>query len=131
MRDERKSEMTGLTALQVKNAKPGRHADGRGLYLMVRNSGSRSWVFRTQIDGKRQDFGLGSTSKLSLAEARSEASALRTRIESGEPVRPAKAAQAITRPTFADAARACHSAIRGGWVNKRHSDSWIASLEQN
>src|SRR3546814_20087288 len=47
--------MTGLTALQVRNAKPGRHADGRGLYLLVRPSGSRSWVLRTQVDGKRRD----------------------------------------------------------------------------
>jgi hypothetical protein len=29
--------MAGLTALQVKNAKPGRHADGGGLYLLVRS----------------------------------------------------------------------------------------------
>ncbi len=32
MRDERSSLMPNLTALQVKNAKPGRHADGRELY---------------------------------------------------------------------------------------------------
>src|SRR3546814_2518246 len=30
---------------------------------------------------------------------------------------------------FAEAARVCHKAIKGGWVNKRHSDSWLASLE--
>src|SRR3546814_2454930 len=52
--------MTGLTALQVRNAKPGRYADGRGLYLLVRPSGSRSWVLRTQVDGKRRDRGLRS-----------------------------------------------------------------------
>src|SRR3546814_8277351 len=52
--------MTGLTALQVRNAKPGRHADGRGLYLLVRPSGSRSWVLRTQVEGKRRERGLGS-----------------------------------------------------------------------
>jgi len=38
--------MPGLTALQVRNAKPGRHADGRGLDLFVREGGSRAWVVR-------------------------------------------------------------------------------------
>src|SRR3546814_16275935 len=32
-------------------------------------------------------------------------------------------------PMFAEAARVCHKAIKGGWVNKRHSDSWLASPE--
>src|SRR3546814_12175652 len=58
----------------------GRHADGRGLYLLVRPSGSRSWVLRTQVDGKRRDRGLGSTAKLSLAQARAKAVDLRTRM---------------------------------------------------
>lgn len=34
--------MTNLTASSVKNAKPGRHADGKGLYLLVRPEGTRS-----------------------------------------------------------------------------------------
>ena len=32
-----------LTAAQVKHAKPGRHGDGRGLYLQV-IGGSKTWV---------------------------------------------------------------------------------------
>lgn len=126
--------MTGLTTLQVKHASPGRHADGRGLYLLVRDSGSRSWVLRTQVDGKRQDFGLGSTSRLSLAQARTKASELRDQVKRGEPVRAAAslvAAPAPATPTFAEAARVCHAAIKGGWVNKRHSDSWLSSLEKH
>ena len=49
-----------LTVAQVRNAKPGRHSDGQGLYLLVKPSGSKSWVLRVQHRGKRQDFGLGS-----------------------------------------------------------------------
>lgn len=59
-----------LNALQVKNAKPGRHADGKGLYLLVKPSGARSWVLRVQADGKRRDFGLGPADLVTLAEAR-------------------------------------------------------------
>lgn len=131
MRDERSDELPNLTALQVKNAGPGRHADGRGLYLLVRESGSRSWVLRCQVDGKRQDLGLGPVSKLSLAEARAEAAALRIRIQNGEPWRSEKTTTAETTPTFAVAARACHTAIKGGWSNKRHAASWLVSLEQH
>jgi integrase len=121
--------MSGLTALQVRNAKPGRHADGRGLYLLVRASGSRSWVLRTQVDGRRRDRGLGSTAKLSLAQARAKAADLRTRIANGEDIETEADTAAPSVPTFAEAARACHKAIKGGWANKRHSDSWLTSLQ--
>ncbi|WP_034158700.1 tyrosine-type recombinase/integrase [Sphingomonas sp. ERG5] len=123
--------MTGLTALRVKNAKPGRHADGQGLYLLVRETGSRSWVLRTQMGGKRQDLGLGSAARLSLAQARTKASELRARIKSGENVRADEPAPQPSVPTFSDAARACHEAMKSGWANKRHRDSWLASLENH
>ena len=32
-----------LDAKTVKYAKPGRHADGGGLHLLVKKSGARSW----------------------------------------------------------------------------------------
>ncbi len=62
-----------LTPLTVKNAKPGRHADGGGLYLLVKESGSRSWVFRFMLKGKSRDLGLGpavGADAVSLAAAR-------------------------------------------------------------
>lgn len=120
-----------LTAIEVKNAKPGRHADGRGLYLLVRESGSRTWVLRIQIDGKRRDFGLGSAARLSLAEARYKAADFRTRLLRGEDVAAKAASPKEEVPTFAEAARACHTAIKGCWANKRHSDSWLSSLENH
>jgi len=58
--------MGNLTALQVKNAKPGRHADGKGLYLFVKPTGAKSWVLRVQGDGRRRDFGLGPVDLVSL-----------------------------------------------------------------
>jgi hypothetical protein len=39
---------------QVKSKQSGTHADGGGLYLVVRESGERVWAFRfTGLDGKR------------------------------------------------------------------------------
>src|SRR3546814_11036208 len=48
---------------------------------------------------------------------------------SGEEVEREAATAIRSVPMFAEAARVCHKAIKGGWVNKRHSDSWLASLE--
>ncbi|PPR24432.1 MAG: hypothetical protein CFH40_00851, partial [Alphaproteobacteria bacterium MarineAlpha10_Bin3] len=49
---------------------PGRHGDGGGLYLVVSDAGSRKWVLRFQVNGKRRDIGLGSATSVSLADAR-------------------------------------------------------------
>ena len=49
-----------LTVRKVATAKPGRHSDGRGLMLLVKQSGARSWVLRYQMKGRRRDLGLGS-----------------------------------------------------------------------
>jgi integrase len=123
--------MSGLTMLQVKNAKPGRHADGRGLYLFVRESGSRSWVLRTQADGKRRDIGLGSVRELSLAQARAKASKVKAQILSGEYFRRKPEFTVPPAPTFAQASRECHEALKSGWRNKHHRTSWLASLERH
>lgn len=60
-----------LTQLEVKNAKPGRRADGNGLYLLVKDTGARSWVYRYMLNGKSRDLGLGSAGLdgISLAAA--------------------------------------------------------------
>jgi hypothetical protein len=50
-----------------------RIADGDGLYLQVAPNGSKSWILRTVVKGKRCDLGLGSANLVSLAEARDEA----------------------------------------------------------
>jgi integrase len=118
-----------LTAIEIRNAKKGRHADGDGLYLVVRSKTSRSWVLRTQVDGKRMDFGLGSATIVSPAKARAEAADMRARLKAREDPRPK--AEADLTPTFAEAAVACHDALKFGWKNKRHQDSWLASLENH
>ena len=62
--------MAKLTALQAKAiSEPGRHGDGDGLYLNVAAAGSKSWVQRIVIEGRRRDIGLGSFPTISLAQA--------------------------------------------------------------
>src|SRR3954447_9733577 len=76
-----------LTAVQVRTLqKPGRYADGNGLYLVVEPSGAKRWLLRTVIRGKRRDMGLGGLSIVSLAEAREKALAYRKLARGGRPL---------------------------------------------
>ena len=49
-----------LSPAFVRSAPPGRHADGNGLYLFVQPSGTRSWIQRLLVRGRRRELGLGS-----------------------------------------------------------------------
>ena len=51
MWDFRTEFQMALNSLRVKHAGPGRHADIDGLYLLVRESGTRSWVAIANIAG--------------------------------------------------------------------------------
>jgi Arm DNA-binding domain len=92
-----------LTARFVATAPAGQHLDGRGLYLIVTASLSRSWVFRFSWKGRRPEMGLSSFPDVSLAEGRhlrDEASrVLRSGRNPIEERRAAKAA-ATARQTF-------------------------------
>ena len=63
--------MGKLNPKQVENlAEPGSYEDGDGLRLVVRVSGSKSWVLRYQFASKRRDMGLGSYPEIGLKAAR-------------------------------------------------------------
>ncbi|MCI5045953.1 MAG: tyrosine-type recombinase/integrase [Aquisalinus sp.] len=120
--------MGKLNVIKVKNAKaPGRYQDGDGLMLLVKAGGSRSWVLRLQFAGKRRDFGLGSLTDVSLAEAREKAAEMRKLARQG--IDP-KRTRPTTIPTFADVAKQVYSEQRGSWRNSKHSTQWISSLER-
>ena len=60
-----------LTARLVETVtKPGKYFDGEGLFLRVRPNGSRAWVQRIVIRGKRCELGLGAPPAVPLAMAR-------------------------------------------------------------
>jgi len=50
-----------LIARTVKTVGPGRYSGGtdKDVMLVVRDSGSRAWVFRYQTGGRRRNMGLG------------------------------------------------------------------------
>ncbi|WP_263588636.1 tyrosine-type recombinase/integrase [Sphingopyxis sp. GC21] len=131
-----------LTPLAVKNAKPGRHADGGGLHLLVKPTGARSWVYRFMLSGKSRDVGLGAAGQggMSLADARDEAAALRLKVKAGiDPLeeRDREAAQAlaaaqaakVASTTFRDVATAYIAANEESWRNPKHRQQWRNTLD--
>ena len=131
-----------LTPLTVKNAKPGRHADGSGLHLLVKESGARSWVYRFMLKGRSRDIGLGAaagSNAISLSDARDLASALRLKVKAGiDPLeeRHRDAAQALATAqaaaiagvTFKAVAEAYIAANEGSWRNEKHRQQWRNTL---
>lgn len=125
-------EMGNLTSTQIEKDKKlresGRYGDGDGLSLVVKKSGTRSWVVRVQKDGKRRDIGVGSVKKVPLAMARERATKVRLQIEAGlDPVMERKKAVGI--PTFREAAVAVYEEQRKTWKNQKHNHQWMQSLE--
>lgn len=133
-----------LTSLQVRNAQPGMHADGNGLYLCVKPSGTRSWIVRFQLHKKRQEMGIGSVSTLSLAEARAEAAKLKALIALGinpielkldavkakaEAARAEKLEETRKGATFAAAATEYIADHEAGWRNPKHHQQWVNTLK--
>lgn len=81
-----------------------------GLLVQVTPSGSKSWILRATIGGRRRDVGLGSYQDVTLAQARERAREARNAIWRGEdPIEQRRAAQAALAAaqsramTFADA----------------------------
>lgn len=126
------TKMGKLTVMAVKALKtPGRHADGHGLYLVIKTGGARSWVLLHQLNGKRREFGLGSAKTISLAEARQRAAETRKLVQAGvDPVEAKRASRRIlaAMPTFREAALAVHSERERHWKNPKHRAQWLSTL---
>lgn len=119
-----------LTAAKVKSiTKRGLHGDGGTLYLAVAKGGSKSWLQRVTIDGKRRDIGLGGYPYVGLAAARQKALDNRTAIAAGRDPLAEKRRHVI--PTFSVAARRTHAMLKPRWRNAKHADSWIQTLERH
>lgn len=128
-----------LSALFVsKTTKPGRYADGNGLYLQISKSGSKSWIFRYMLEGKAREMGLGSVGTVSLAQARDKAVAARlvAREDGVDPIDRRKEEKRLEKlekgsaKTFKECALELHEELKPGWKNKKHAQQWINTLEQ-
>jgi len=111
---------------------PGRYSDGNGLYLHVKASGARSWVFVFQWCGKRAEIGLGSAADgggVSLAEARALAEAARKDLRAGvKPTNPSRKTDPTLPPTFREFADALGQELKPGWKAKTQHQRWDLAI---
>lgn len=122
--------MGKLTAAGVRGIKtPGKYYDQHGLILRVAPGGSKQWVWRGTIRGRRRDLGLGSVTYRTLAEARDLAYEYRRIARGGGD--PTLLRPGSSVPTFAEASELVIRAHRGGWKDGGRSDSnWRSSLQR-
>lgn len=125
-----------LTARQVSTLrKPGRHADGGGLYLRITSHGARSWVFMTTTARKRTEIGLGAATAVSLSTARRLAGEMREAIAIGLDPRQVIELQSPPdeqrTPTFGEFAQSYITSVESGWRNEVHRKQWRNSLRDH
>jgi integrase len=114
---------------------PGRYADGDGLYLLVKPSGSKSWVLRMQSalvdNGKRKDYGLGSTKKISLQDVRKRAAQYRSWVaQNKSPKAEIEKLKKNPIPTFREAAIERHAQLSKTLKSKKHAAQWLTTLKR-
>jgi integrase len=127
------SRLTSLAVDRQKQA--GYYADGDGLYLQVTNSGSKSWLYRYMLVGRRREMGLGAIADVSLAKARAKATVARQLVKAGQdPIDAREAEKARQRLeearsiTFDEAARLYIADHEGAWRNPVHRWQWKSTL---
>ncbi len=114
-------------AFARKVSRAGYYCDGHGLYLVVQPSGSRNWMQRLVIRGRRREMGLGAFPLVSLKQAREMAFANRQVARGGgDPLADRRRDRAM--PTFAEAAERVWTNKRPDWRHPRHARDWISSL---
>lgn len=120
-----------LTEKFIKTAPAGKHDDGDGLRLFVRKTGTKQWVYRFTLEGKRRELGLGGLTKLSAAEARKRRDNVKQGIKDGiDPFdKPEPEPVKITIPSFRECAAAYIDRQRPSWANKKHAQQWTNTLE--
>ena len=125
-----------LNAAKVRTiTRPGRYADGAGLWLQV-DAIRRSWLFRYTFGGRTRKIGLGPVATLGLADARVEAQKLHAKLRDGiDPLahrRATRAAQHLDQLksiTFSQAALKYIASHSAGWKNLKHANQWTQSLK--
>lgn len=125
-----------LTARAVEKAtSPGYLGDGGGLYLQVTEAGSKSWIYRFAMAGRRREMGLGPYPAISLATARDLAAEARSLAKAGtDPIDAREAVRARQRlhqargVTWDKAVDQFLAAHEGTWRNPKHRQQWRNTL---
>ena len=129
-----------LRALQRRANDPGRHPDGDGLFLRVKDADHRYWTYRYRLFGKETEASLGPYPKVGLDEARRLHAKARAEVVNGIDPRGEKkrargviAAQAAhspasAKPTFGAMADLYIDTHEASWRNPKHRQQWASTL---
>ena len=108
-----------------------------GLALQIKEGGSKSWILRTVIGGKRRDMGLGAYPSVTFAQAREKAAEARELIRKGiDPIERQRSAQSALKAslasqlTFEETAKAYIEVHELTWKNSKHAQQWRNTLKQ-
>ena len=114
---------------------PDKYSDEHGLILRVMPAGSKQWIWRGMVNGRRRDLGLGGFPYLSLAEAREKAMDYRRLARAGgDPATARPTPKPTTKPsksrapTFKKVAAEVIDFHRPTWRNPRSAAQWESSL---
>lgn len=118
------------TAIRKRTA-TGRLGDGGGLWLNVRASGSKSWIYRWKPKGRGvREMGIGSYPAVSLKDARAKAMTFREQVARGlDPKRERDRVETV-EVTFQDAVNEFLDVMEGQWSNAKHRQQWRNTLDQ-
>ena len=119
-----------LTYAKIKSlTEPGMYRADETLYLRVAEGGSKQFIQRIVVNGKRHDFGLGGWPLVSLVEAKEAAFENRRRARRGEDPVTRKSQQAVT--TFAEALDKVIALHEPTWKDGgRTAASWRTTMER-
>jgi hypothetical protein len=114
-----------LSALKVAKVKePGLYEDGGGLRLVVTDAGTKRWIMRVTINGRRVERGLGIYPDVGLDEAREKAVQIRRAAKDGRDVRSEERLKRSQAASFAEAFEAFFEIRSQHLSNGKHVQQW-------
>ena len=118
-----------LSAAKVqKESTPGRHSDGGGLYLRVKDTGSKTWSYMWKRDGLQREISLGPFPDVPLKLAREKAQTAREAIQSNDD--PREALNPPSQTTFLYAAHSCMTDRRLDKKSPKTKRKWERTVNE-
>lgn len=125
--------------------------DGNGLYLQVKATGGKSWIYRYMLRGRRREMGLGSLLDVTLVEARELRDAARKIARSGrDPIEARRTRVDLPAATELSVAPVATPAVRrraaptlravwvdyvagqeAVWKGAKTKDGWMRSIDSH
>ena len=119
-----------LTTVKVKALRDaGKYEDGGGLRIVVDQGGTKRWVVRVTVGGRRIERGLGAFPLVSIEEARTKAAEFKRAADNDVDVRAAQRASASSGTTFCQMFEISFAQRQKQLSNAKHLKQWSSTME--